>query len=371
MSAPALRVLLVAPSLSFGGLEKVVIDLARRLAASPEFGVEVCLLKREGARIAELADIPVTLLKKRPGKDLRLAVRLAAHIRGGSFNIVHAHGPLTYLHAALASRLAGVPCVYTEHARDWDSAGAAVRWSEWLAARLVARVVAVSEETRDKLTGLIGVAPSKVSVIINGVEGAFANGDRPRVRAEVRAELGLPETGPVVGFVGRLTPQKGPLFLIEAAALLQRRLPEARFIVIGDGESRPECERLAGELGIEGAVVFAGYRSDVSRLLAAFDLFVMPSVWEGTPLVLLEAMAAARPIVASSVGGIPQVVEDGESGLLIPPGDARTLAETMARALQEPGLAARLGEGALRRYRQSYSLDRMFQDYADLYRSCL
>lgn len=358
------RILQVAPSLIYGGLEGLVIDLAQRLHATPGFEVEVCLLKEEGERRHELPEVPVVVMSKRPGKDLRLIIRLAGLIRRRGIDLVHAHGPMAYFHSAVAARLAGVPSVYTEHGRDWQAIRPTVRWSELVASRLTSKVVAVSDDTRLQMQRCLKTGPAKTEVIVNGVEDiSGATG--------LKGALGLPDSSLVVGFVGRISPEKGPLYLVEAAGRVLSQRPEARFVFIGEGESRTACEQRGRSLGIGASMLFTGYRTDARRLLPSLDVCVLPSLREGTPLALLEAMAASRPIVASCVGGIPEAVRHGESGLLVAPGDVAALAEAILGILADPSLATRLGRAARQQYEEKYSLEAMFQHYCQLYSSLI
>jgi glycosyltransferase involved in cell wall biosynthesis len=165
----------------------------------------------------------------------------------------------------------------------------------------------------------------------------------------VRQELGLPEDALVVGTVGSLTPKKDHHTLLRAAARAARSVPGLRVVVVGQGPLEDDLRAAAGDLGIGEAVLFTGHREDARRLLGAFDVFALPSLHEGLPISLLEAMARARPVVASRAGGMPEVVTDGRDGLLVPVGDAPALGDALVRLLRNPGLRERLGRAARRR----------------------
>jgi len=159
--------------------------------------------------------------------------------------------------------------------------------------------------------------------------------------------------------VGRLTEQKGHTYLLDAFAQVMRVLPAARLLVIGDGELRPTLERRATRLGLHGSVIFTGRREDVPRLMMALDVLALPSLWEGFGLVLLEAMAAGKPIVASRVSAIPEIVADGETGLLVPPRDVKALAQALLALLHDPQRATEMGRRGRLRLEQEFTVERM------------
>jgi glycosyltransferase involved in cell wall biosynthesis len=220
-------------------------------------------------------------------------------------------------------------------------------------ARLCARLVAVSHDTK-RAYERQGY-PQRIEVVHNGVDAppAHANGS-------LRAELGIPEGAPLVGEVARLCDVKGQRELIAALA----QVPDARLVLVGEdleqgGAFRAGLERDAERAGVRDRVVFAGYRPDARALLGELDVFALPSWTEGLPLGVLEAMASARPVVATPVGGTPELVTDGETGLLVPPRDPDALAAALRRLLADADLRRRLGEAGERRAREEFSLDAM------------
>jgi glycosyltransferase involved in cell wall biosynthesis len=186
-----------------------------------------------------------------------------------------------------------------------------------------------------------------------------------------REAFWLPHNAPVVGAVGALVDHKGHRVLIRAAAQAVRETPDARFVILEEGERKDELVREVRELGLERHVLLPGFRPDVLSLLKTFDLFVMPSITEGLGTSLLDAMACERPIVASRVGGIPEVVVDGVTGLLVPPRDADSLAEALVRLLEDRALAARLAAAGLARVRERFTVDRMVDDTLSTYERLL
>jgi glycosyltransferase involved in cell wall biosynthesis len=357
---PPLSVLLVIDSLDGGGAERCVVDLAVALRRRGWPVHVACSVG--GIRAATLADagVPVTVLleqlveRRVSGRYERALARLVAELRPA---VVHAHLFASAAAAAHAVRDQPVPLVVTEHTEGpWRDRRA--RAVSGLVYRHADRVVAVSSAIRDLLVTGYGVAPERVEVLL------------PTAAAPPAAVSAPPDPGrPVVGLVGRLVPEKGVDVFLRAAALVSAVVPQARFLVVGDGPLRPDLEHRAAVLGLAGAVTFTGYRSDAPRLLAGLDVLAVPSRSDGSPLVVCEAMAAGVPVVASRVGGLPDLVEDGGSGLLVRPGEAEDLARALVSLLLDPEAARRLGARG-RRLAAGRSherlVDRMTQLYTDV-----
>jgi glycosyltransferase involved in cell wall biosynthesis len=223
----------------------------------------------------------------------------------------------------------------------------------------------VSQGVKDYLLKEIGLNPAKVRVVPNGVDLARIDAARPG--PEVRRDLGLPEEVPVVGLVGRLDHWgKGHKELFTALAQLKERWP-CQALIVGGGRRMEEIKQAAADLGLAGEVHFLGARQDVPDLLQAMDIFVLPSYSEGVSLALLEAMAAGLPVIATAVGGTPEAVTDGVTGLLIPSRDAGALAEALERLLSDPALAKNLGENARKAVAEKFSLERLDREINEIY----
>ncbi len=278
--------------------------------------------------------------------DPRILTDLVALARRRRIRILHVHGYAAADFGRLAARLAGTRLVLHEHFAD-PAMPAYQGLADRVLAPLTDRAVAVSHSTRDFLVRERFVPADRVRLIWNGAPlDEFAPAGPERAR-RVRRELGLPENGPVVGSIGRLNAQKGHRFLLEAAAPLCRRQDDLRVLVVGDGDLMEELRGQAAGLGVADRVVFAGHRTDVPDLLAALDVFCISSLYEGTPLALFEAMAAGRAVVSTAVDGCREILEDGVSGLLVPPGDAAALEAALDRVLADAGLRDSLGRRAL------------------------
>jgi glycosyltransferase involved in cell wall biosynthesis len=269
---------------------------------------------------------------------------------------------------AVLARLARVPVVIShEHGSALEGKIGRRIVDRLLVAPLSTRMLAVSEWDRRNIIELEGIAPERIEVLPNGIVAP------PDEGPDVRPSLGVPEGVPLVGAVGRLFPEKGYDDLMRAVAILRGRGRELRCVVVGDGREAHEAllRALIEELGIEGHMSLAGRRSDIPDVIRSFDVAVLPSKREGSPLAMLEYMAGGAPIVSTAVGGVPELIEDGESGLLVPPNDPAALADGIDRLLGDRELARRLGDAAKARQRAQYGLDvvvqRLERMYEELY----
>jgi L-malate glycosyltransferase len=282
-------------------------------------------------------------------------------LRRERFDAVQLHDPHALACGVLASRGARVPLVATRRV-DFPLHG---RWSRWKYGR-AARVVAVSDAIRGVLAR-DGLAGDRLRVVYEGVA------DRPPAAGgrEALVALGVPENAPVVGNVAALTGHKDHDTLLRAARLVLDRAPHARFVVVGEGELRPRVEALHRELGLGERCVLAGFRTDLDRLLPAFSIFCLSSQMEGLGTSLLDAMAFARPIVATRAGGIPEAVEDGVTGRVVPPRDPAALARALLELLDDPARQEALGRAGRRRFEERFTADRMVENTLSVYAELL
>ena len=362
-----LRVLQLIDGLNVGGAEVLLCDLVRHLMANGHHvHVGYSTPGPMEARLREM-NAPMTRLPRLARVDPLLLLRMMRLIRRERPNIVHTHLFKSDLHGRLAARWSGVPVVVTTaHNNDAWAQRAPLGALYGVTARLADRVIAVSDEVREYQIQYTHVAPEKIITIDNGVDTRRFEGQDAAGRA-LRAEFGFAADAPLVGIIGRLSLQKDHALFLQAAAHIRDELPAARFLIVGDGALRTELTAQAAALGLSEAVIFTGLRSDIPAVLAALDLLVFSSQWEGLPVTLLEGMAARKAIVSTAVGGVPGVVKDGESALLVPPADAQALAQACLRVLREPALKDCLGAAAFERVRARYSLEAMLKRTTDLY----
>jgi glycosyltransferase involved in cell wall biosynthesis len=309
--------------------------------------------------------IEVIELRPRVRKlDPSLVWRLRRQLRRGGYQVLHTHLFGAHLHGSLAALgLGDLRSVMTLHSVREDN-----QWQRWAYGSLLPRadrVVACSAE-------VAAVMGSRYAASVDGRLRTIPNGiDAARFgvlsKARARSDLELEGSSAVIVAIGRLSEPKGYPVLVKAMPLLLARIPAAMLLIAGEGPLRPHLESLVASLGIGAHVRFLGLRRDVPRILAAGDVFALSSLWEGLPMVLLEAMAAGLPCVATRVGGVPEAIRDREEGLLVPPGDAEALAESLISCLEDRDLATRLTTRAKARVDRDFSARRMADEYASLY----
>jgi glycosyltransferase involved in cell wall biosynthesis len=326
-----------------GGAEEMALNLVRHLP--DRFEPHVCCIHSAGPIGEEIrrAGVPFTVLGLEPGIRRPWDVLgIRAHLRTAAPQIVHTFLLTASLYGRPAAMLAGVPVIVGTEVNVYERKRrhhiAAERWLM----RGTDHVVASAESVRDFYIEQVGADPGKVSVIYNAVDWTAL--ETQTTRQAQRTSLQIPLDVPLACIIARLTEQKGHRVLFDAVA--RAPLGSLHLLVVGDGELRDDLEQRAAALGIASRVHFVGARRDLGALLLASDLFVMPSLWEGLPLAMVLALGAGMPVVATRVAGIPEVVRDAETGLLVRAGDVDALAEALARLLHDEALRGRLGRAA-------------------------
>lgn len=362
-----------------GGAERLAAEIATRLDPQ-RFESTLCVTRWSDAGHAASGDLPERLragaeaagvrflgLQRRGTWDLPAWMPLVGLLRGGGVQIVHGHMFGSNVWTVVLGRIARVP-VLVAHEHTWAFTGGRVRGI--VDRRLIAAgsdaVIACSQEDRRRMIEHQRIAPAAVRFVPNGIDGR-----PPTPGRDVRSELGIASTAPVVGSVGALRAQKRFDVLLRAAAVLAPRCPGLRVIVVGEGAERPRLEGLAAELGLGDTLLMLGAREDVPDILQALDLAVSSSDFEGSPLSIMEYMEAGLPVVATAVGGLPQMIHDGVHGVLVPRRDPGALADAIAGLLADPRRRRELGDAGRARRRAEYDLGvmvtRIEQLYEELY----
>lgn len=369
-----MRVLHVITTINRGGAENHLVDLARAQVAQ---GLEVVVayLKGDGYWTADLvaAGVQVKPLGLVRYGDLHPVVRLRHLVRTVAPDIVHAHMPPAELYTRLALLLLrpAPVMVISKHNDEPFFRGlgqAAVgRWVSHRAKRMIAISDAVNVYARDQLK----MPGSRVTTVHYGIEPLPYEQISESYRQDVRAEWGIPAEAWVIGTVARLVTQKALHVLIKAYARYRANTrQESRLVIVGRGPLEHELKALSHQLGVAGEIVWAGFREDIPAVMKAFDAFVLTSSYEGFGLVLLEAMAAARPVAATRVSAIPEIVQDQVTGLLCKPGDDEGFAQALL-GLEDADMRARLGEAGYRRALTHFTIDRMATATLSIYKECL
>jgi glycosyltransferase involved in cell wall biosynthesis len=369
-----MRILYVATAAEFGGVSRHILWLAESLV---ERGHEVgFVIAPEQRLVAEAKELgvevfpnPYFVRRVRLLNDLRSLWPVYRAVRRFNPDLVSAHSTKAGYAARLACTLLRKPVIFTAH--GWAFTEGRAMWRrrllalvERLGARGTAKLICVSEHDR-KLAEAFRIAPPRKLVVIrNGVPAEpfmLATG------AVVRDELRLGEV-PVLTMVGRLSPPKDAQTVIAAIRHLGQKV---KLVIVGDGEQRETIQKEISKQGLEDCVLLTGERNDIPEILAATDIFILSSFWEGLPRSIIEAMMAGLPVVASRVGGVPELVQEGENGFLFAPGDAESCAEKIQRLLNDTGLRERMGRVSRQKALQEFSLDRMLEETRRVYEAVL
>lgn len=366
-----IRLLWLIDSLTVGGAESLVVPFVRRLDRE-RYELYVCCLAtiNDNAIEKELRkeSVPLMNLGARNLRDLGAFRALLRYVREQKIDLIHAHLTYAAIWAAVVSRQTKVPSLATLHVAPPEGGKEGLRdgLMRWLVNRYGKRVVAVSEALRRRYLAKNGIDPKKFVAVHNGIEIDRFRREHAEARAQLARELGIEHDTPVVMTVSVLRPGKGIEVLLDAVS----SVPGATFVIVGDGPMRAEWTARAERNGVGNRVRWAGYRNDVAALLPGADLFVLPSLDDAFPTVLLEAMAAGLPVVATEVGGIPEIVTR-DTGRLVPPNDAVSLANAINTTLGDvPGRLA-MSDAARRDAAQKFSTDAWIARLDHLYRTVL
>lgn len=362
-----LKIMHLLYSLDTGGMENGVVNLCNRLDPD-RFEPSVCVLHGGGVLENRLDRRRVGLveIKRHFGNDPTVPLRLAWQLRRRHIDILHTHNWVTLVEGFTAAKMARTPTIiHGEHGYPLEQRPRNVRVQSWLWPR-ARQITSVAGPLADGMAQLVGYPREQIHVIPNGVDTErFRPLDTPR--EQLRLEFGLPPQGLLLGVVARLDPVKNHAGMFEALAELGRSGLDVQLVLAGEGPIRDQLEQRSRELQIDDRVHFLGNVPEVERLFCALDVFVLNSHLEGMSNTLLEAMACGLPVVATAVGANPDLVVDGETGCLVPPDDPATLGRTLARLAADPAQRAAMGENGRRRIEQHFSVQRMVDDYNDLY----
>jgi glycosyltransferase involved in cell wall biosynthesis len=364
----------VIDGLDFGGGERVFLQLVAGLR--DQYGIFVATdtpgqfayeLDRLGIQVSavdmsrQLTLEPISLIKR--------------IIRNNEIDLVHSQGARADFFARFAGRIANAPhilCTIAMPVEGFDVGPlrkTIYRFMDRLSERYVEKFIVVSESLRNALIEGRGIPPHRVVRIYNGIELDKYN---PKLKeTSFRNNRCIPPTVPIVGAVGRMVWQKGFEFLIKAIPDIVRITPNARFLLVGDGPLRPDLENLARKLNAYDRIIFTGFRSDIPDLLPTMDVLAVPSLLEGFPMITLEAMALAIPVVATKIHGITEQIVDGKEGLLLPPRNPSALASAVTKLITDRELSSSIGKAARKRVESSFSVGRMVRETEKVYSSLL
>lgn len=348
-----------------GGAEKILVNLVGQLSKGRYHPI-VCL-RKEGWLSDQLREHRFeTLIVPQDGYiNSRWFGQLRGIIRVEQIDVIHAHEFAMNSYGSILSGLTGVPVITTVHGKSYYHE----KWRRRIAYRLIARwskMVAVSEDIRNFLITRVGIKADQVMTIRNGIDvnAYIAPVDEDGAPEKERQEY-------VIGAVGSLYPVKGHTYLLKALAIVLKTHPDVVCKIAGQGHLLPRLQAEAADLGIGNQVAFLGLRDDIPQFLQSIDVFVLPSLSEGLPLSVLEAMAAGKPVIATNVGGVSEVVQDQRTGFLVPPKDPEAMANRILRVMADQAMAERLGRAGREKVERDFSLDTMTQQYEALYEEAL
>lgn len=371
-TARPLRVLHLISSRGLYGAERVAIELCsslKRQRCEPVIGVIMNTYNphKEVVEEAENNSIAAVVFPCKAKFDSRAVEAIRTFVRKKDIDIIHCHGYKSNFYALLARRK-GMPLVATNH--NWLTSHWKLRIYrriDSLLIRFFNKIVAVSEGVKNDMLNS-GVPAEKISVIDNGIDLTRFQDHQPAEK--LKRELGISLNELVVGTIGNLGVEKGHTYLLQAARNIFASGRAVKMLIVGEGPLLGFLKQETEQYGLNKNVIFTGFRTDIPELLSIMDLFVLPSIKEGLPMVLLEAMAAQKPVIATSVGAIPNIIQ-GENGILVAPGDVQGLEDALSSLLADDGKRRRYAEGGYETVRTKYSSDRMSARYLALYKEVM
>ena len=366
-----IHVMQVTFGMPIGGMERVIMDLCRYIDPD-RYRFSICCTSVRGplADQMEAEGIPVIFCRNqsRVAKYLR-GLELNRIFKRADIDILHTHHMPAFIDSVIGTRLTKVPVlINTDHCKDYQTEKRHLMTMERIASCFADEIVAVSHHTRDEMIQYEKIPAEKGSVIYNGIHVKLTRKESPE---ELRKEFGLRPDEMVIGTVGRVVDQKGFDLLLQSAPYVLRRFPKTKFMIVGGGEREQDLRRLASELGISNQVIFTSWRRDAVDLIQIFDSFALTSRFEGMPMVLLEAMALSKPIVATAVGGVPEVVQNGYNGVLVNDREPEHTAKALLELISDRGLAQRMGSHGRMRYEKYFTAETMAALYEERYRKYL
>lgn len=358
-----MNILHIVNSLDCGGLENFTIELSKELKLKGDVPF-ICCLDKMGNLAPNAIDsgISVTDLQIKNGLDLQCIWKLRQYIIANEIDVVHTHNKKPLIYGTIAAKLANVKrIIHTRHGQAAD----VVPWLIW---KLNSKVVTISEDAKSCLISSNNIAEKNVDVIENGIPLDKFDSISTEVSQELKNEIGLLPENQVVGIVARLAIEKDHRTLICAFAEVLKVNENAVLLIVGDGPLSKELQELTQELKIEKSVYFLGFQQKIAELISIFDIFVLSSTSEGMSLTLLEAMASKKPIVATNVGGNPEVVQDGLTGFIVPAQKPEKMAEAIINLLKNKQLMQEFALNGYQRIKSKYSLITMTEKYKRLYK---
>lgn len=369
--AKKIRLMQITHDLAIGGLQQVIVNLCRTIDKN-KFDVSVLCLRDGGEFLDEVEEMNIkvyVLPQKSNGVDYFAFLKVAKILRQENIDIIHTHNTQPFIDGTIGAIFSNTrTLVHTDHARNFPDKKRYM-FAEWLMSKYAYKVVGVSEHTSQNLVNYEKISKNKIITIPNGIDESIYN---IKINKDnKKKELGIDPSSPVIGLGVRLTQQKGITYLLKAMTSIISAFPDITLLIAGQGESESELKNEAKELGVDKNIRFIGPRMDMPEILKILDLYVLPSIFEGLPMVLLEAMAAGCPIVATDVGGNSMAVIDGKTGVLVETKRPQLLADAIIRLLNDPELRDEYAKNAYERFKAEFTVATMTTRYENLYSEAL
>lgn len=371
------KIIWMIDSLGHGGAERLTLAILERFDRE-RFDLRVCALQERGgnpvAKDLQKAGIPVDLLNIPTLRHPANLFKITGYLRRHKPQLIHAQLEFSIVLGSLAAKLLGIPCVTTLHTLDNPQENRAYwRYRITLAALkyLCDRSIGVSESTRQHHLRDGNIPGEKIITLYNGIDLSAYKFPTPEACLEKRKELGLAPNSIIAVTVAVLREPKGIQFMLQAMAQLRETNPNLQYLVVGDGEYGPALKEMARSLGLGNRVVFVGQRKDIPEILAVCDFFILPTLTEALPTVLMEAMAARKAMIASNVGGVPEMIQDGVNGRLLPPGDVPALVTACAQLADDSALRNAWGTAGQAICQEKFNIERQIVSLENLYASLI
>ncbi|MCI5164772.1 MAG: glycosyltransferase [Candidatus Electrothrix sp. GM3_4] len=360
----------ITHDLAIGGLQQVVVNLCRTIDRN-KFHTTVLCLRALGPLVEEIERLGIKVMllpQKKSGTDYFSFLKVAKILRKERIQVIHTHNTQPLLDGTIGAILSGgrQRIIHTDHARQFPDKKRYM-FAEWCMSHFVYKVVGVSEQTTDNLWSYEKIPRRKLMTIENGIDGSLFQISIDKQAK--RKELGIPAVGPVIGAISRIEKVKGIKYLLQAMPKIINKFPDITLLIVGDGSEKSSLKAEARQLDVEKNVKFTGARDDIPEILQVLDIYLLPSLSEGLPMGLLEAMAAGCPVIASDVGGIKSVVTNKETVIIVEPGNVQDLLFAVICSLRKTYLEQSVACEVCSALPEKYCAEAMMQKYCDLYSS--
>lgn len=365
-----INILYLFVTLPIGGAEEHLLTVLKNLDLT-QYNPIVCCIREKGVIGEEIENRGIAIIslnRKSKSWDFRIVMDILKIIQTKNIQLIHTHLYHANMYGRIAALISKIPAVVTEH-NVYPKYKLRRRIVNWFLAKKSKKIIAVSEMVKKDITVRDWIKPSKIEVIYNGIDI-----DRfPSVvpKEEARQKLGVPTDCFLIGTIGRLTDQKGQIYLINTIGIIKGIIPEIKLLLAGSGPLESDLKNIVSTKGLNEYVKFLGARRDIPDILKAMDIFVFPSLWEGLPMVLLEAMASSLPVVATSVGGITEILRNGINGIIVPPCNEGALVQAIIGLSKDKAKLKLLGEIGKKTVEDKFTASLMVKNLASIYESSL